>query len=259
MDRITLTWEAALADPSAAAVLLRRLEEKAEAYIARSRTMRQWLESVPPLTVMGTSPPTTEPEDRSARTPGPGAAPDGAPCGDGSGGGARTRDGRSTRGPRDGTRGRPDEEPSPPAAGDSPPAGPHEGRDRDGSDGGTVPPQRRTAGREEAGPGTADGQYTASAPRTGEDGRGQETAPPGDQQPTLYERVEALLEGFRPGAPQTARGIAQMIGHANLRSLRPILDRMAVRGLLVKTELHPRAVVYHRPETEGSAKEATMF
>ncbi|MEV5199547.1 hypothetical protein [Streptomyces sp. NPDC053720] len=259
MDRITLTWEAALADPSAAAVLLRRLEEEAEAYIARSRTVRQWLESVPPLTVMETSPPTTEPEDLSARTPGPGTAPDGTSCGDGVGGGTRTRGRGTSGGPQDGTRGRPGEEPSPPAAGDTPPSRPYQDRDRDGADAGTVPPQRRAPGHEEAGPGMADGQDTAAAPPTGEGGPGQEEAPPDGQPPTLYERVEALLGGFRPGAPQTARGIAQMIGHANLRSLRPILDRMAVKGLLVKTELHPRAVIYHRPEAAGSAKEATMF
>ncbi|WP_326685216.1 hypothetical protein OHB31_31480 [Streptomyces microflavus] len=63
-----------------------------------------------------------------------------------------------------------------------------------------------------------------------------------------------------PGVPLTVRNVALEIGHANLRSLRPVLDRMTARGLLVKTELHPRAVVYHRPETTGSpTREATMF
>ncbi|MFF2407594.1 hypothetical protein [Streptomyces sp. NPDC058092] len=109
---------------------------------------------------------------------------------------------------------------------------------------GTVPSQRRTAGLEGAGPGPAGGQDAAAATPTGGSGPRQKAAPPGGQQPTLYERVEALLVRFRPGAPQTARGIAQEIGHANLRSLRPVLDRMAVQGVLVKTELHPRRATW---------------
>lgn len=249
MDRISLTWEAALADPPAAAALLRRLEEEAEAYIARSRTLRQWLENVPPLTAMGAFLPTAAPEDHSSQTPEPGPRTGSTSGGGGMGGGPRTREGRTHAGPQGGGPGGPGDAPSSAASGDEPPARPHEGRDggRGDAGAGTVPSQRRAAGREEAGPGPADGRDTA------------QVVPPGGQQPTLYERVEALLVRFRPGAPQTARGIAQEIGHANLRSLRPILDRMAAQGLLVKTELHPRAVVYHRPETEGSAKEATMF
>ncbi|WP_405680480.1 hypothetical protein [Streptomyces sp. NBC_01238] len=171
MDRISLTWEAALADPPAAAALLRRLEEQAEAYITRSRTLRQWLENVPPLTAMGTFLPTSAPEDQSLQTPEPEAGTDGASPKDGTGGGSRTREGRIRTEPDDG------------------------GPDRDEAGAGTVPPQRRTAEREEAGPGPADGQDAAAAPRTGGDGRRKKkAAPPGGQLPTLYERVEAVLD-----------------------------------------------------------------
>lgn len=68
--------------------------------------------------------------------------------------------------------------------------------------------------------------------------------------------MESILTGFRPGAHLTARSVASEIGHDNLRSLRPILDQMTSQGLLVKTELHPRAVVYHRPESTRPPKEA---
>ncbi|WP_335938018.1 hypothetical protein [Streptomyces sp. PTD5-9] len=239
MDRITLTWEDALADPSAAAVLLRKCEEEAEDYIVRSRTVRQWLESVPPLTVMETSASTAGPDAHGLRTPVPETGTDDM---------SSTVEGPRSQG---GARNRCTGEPSSPPSEEEPPSRPHEGR---GCAGGGVPPQREAAEHREAGNGPSNAPGAASAPRTG-----QEPVPPGGQQPTLYERVEVLLQGLPPGAPQTARGIAEMVGHANLRSLRPVLDRMAVRGLLVKTELHPRAVVYHRPEGEGPVKEATMF
>lgn len=247
MDRISLTWEAALADPSAAAALLRRLEEQAEAYIVRSRTLRQWLENVPPFSAMGEFLPTTAPDDgHSSADFGDESASGGQPSPEG--GDDVPGTGAAHAGPRDGGLDSP-EEPTAPTGEHE--AGPGEAADgeQDKTSAGFVPPPRQPAGDREA---------TAKArERTG--GREQETAPTGEQL-TLHERVEAVLERFRPGVPLTVRNIALEIGHSNLRSLRPILDRMTAKGLLMKTELHPRAVVYHRPETAGSPRtEATMF
>ncbi|WP_433405740.1 hypothetical protein [Streptomyces sp. CA-146814] len=247
MDRISLTWEAALADPSVAVALLRRLEEQAETYIARSRTLREWLENVPPFSAMGDFLHTTAPGDgQKSGNPADGNMSDrtSSPA-DGDGG---PEDGPAPAGPQDCGPGDAPGQPTPPAGEHA--AGPEEamGEDKGETSAGFVPPPRRPAGSQDA---TAKHR---------EGGRGRkEAAPPGGEGPTLRERVEAVLETFRPGAPLTVRGVALEIGHANLRSLRPVLDRMAEQGQLVKTELHPRAVVYHRPEPAGSAKEATMF
>ncbi|WP_282689182.1 MULTISPECIES: hypothetical protein [unclassified Streptomyces] len=247
MDRISLTWEAALADPPAAAALLRGLEEQAEAYIVRSRTLRQWLENVPPFSAMGTFLPTTAPDDDTRPSdPHDGTAPDG-----------QSSRARSDERPA----GTPPASAGPEAAGDAsaqstapsggPEAGSSETPDGEGDEesSGFVPPPRAPAGDQDPTP----------PPRRDESSDGRDKEPAAEPL-TLYARVEAVLESFRPGAPLTVRSVAMEIGHQNLRSLRPVLDRMAEQGLLVKTELHPRAVVYHRPESAGTpAREATMF
>ncbi|MEU4027619.1 hypothetical protein [Streptomyces anulatus] len=256
MDRISLTWEAALADPSATAVRLRGLEEQAEAFIVRSRPLRQWLENVPPFSAVGVSHPTTasdddprttdpvDREDPDGQSPAPGG--DEAPC-----------DGAAHAGPRDSSpEDAGDAHAQPTASAGGQEAVPDEGAEgnadgeRDEASEAHVPPPRAPAGDQDA----------TAKPRKGKSGRRQKTAPPAGKQLTLHERVEAVLETFRPGAPLTVRIVALEIGHTNLRSLRPVLDRMAEQGLLVKTELHPRAVVYHVPEAVGSpTREATMF
>ncbi|MGW1225896.1 hypothetical protein [Streptomyces sp. NPDC002530] len=232
MDRITLTWEDALADPSATAMLLRSREEEAEEYIAQSRAMRQWLASVPPLAMpkAGRSPRTAPPEYASDASSHVAEEPL----------------------PQDDVQDDHVGEPPSPGSGDGHQSRPREDGGRNRSAGGSaVPPQREADGNQKAQRGPVEDQDTASTPSTGEGGPAQEA--------TLHERVEELLRGLAPRTPQTARGIAEMIGHTNLRSLRPVLDRMAVQGLLVKTQLHPRAVVYHRPEAGAPEREATMF
>ncbi|MBT2429723.1 hypothetical protein J7F02_30025 [Streptomyces sp. ISL-112] len=247
MDRISLTWDAALADPPAAAALLRGLEEQAEAYIVRSRTLRQWLENVPPFSAMGTFLPTTAPDDDAHPTDADdGTAPDG-----------RSSRARSDEGPAGAPASAGPEDADDTSAQSAAPAGgPEAGSseapdgERDGESTGFVPPPRAPTG----------GQDPTPPPPQEESADGRKKRPTGAEPLTLYERVEAVLESFRPGAPLTVRSVALEIGHQNLRSLRPVLDRMAEQRLLVKTELHPRAVVYHRPESAGSpAREATMF
>ncbi|MFD3739570.1 hypothetical protein [Streptomyces sp. NPDC058629] len=248
MDRISLTWEAALADPPAAAALLRGLEEQAEAYIVRSRTLRQWLENVPPFSAMGTFLPTTAPDDDTHPSdPDDGTASDGAS----SRAGCDEKPADTppaSAGPED--TGDASAQSTTPAGG--PEAGSSEDPDgeRDEESTGFVPPPRAPTG----------GQDPTPPPRRDERADGRKKGPISAEPLTLHERVEAVLESFRPGAPLTVRSVAMEIGHQNLRSLRPVLDRMAEQGLLVKTELHPRAVVYHRPESVGTqAREATMF
>ncbi|WP_435238805.1 hypothetical protein [Streptomyces sp. YPW6] len=248
MDRISLTWEAALADPQAAAALLRGLEEQAEAYIVRSRTLRQWLENVPPFSAMGTFLPTTAPDDDTHPSdPEDGIDPDSAsPRAHGDETSAHTPS--ASTGPED--AGDASARSATPA--DGPQA--HSNEDpvgaRDEESTGFVPPPRAPTG----------GQDPAPPPRRDKSADGRKKRPHSAEPLTLYGRVEAVLETFRLGAPLTVRSVAMEIGHQNLRSLRPILDRMAEQGLLVKTELHPRAVVYHRPEATGSpTREATMF
>ncbi|MEU2892979.1 hypothetical protein EQK42_27110 [Streptomyces albidoflavus] len=252
MDRISLTWGAALADPSATAVQLRGLEEQAEAFIVRSRTLRQWLENVPPFSAVGISHPTAASDDDPCTTDrADGEDPDGqspAP-----GGGEAPSHGAAHAGPRDNSpedAGDAHAQPTAPTGGqEAVPDGDADG-ERDEASEAHVPPPRAPAGDQDA----------TAKPRKAKSGRQQKTAPPTGEQLTLHQRVEAVLERFRPGAPLTVRNVALMIGHTNLRSLRPVLDRMTEQGLLVKTELHPRAVVYHRPEAVGSpTREATMF
>ncbi|MER7673147.1 hypothetical protein ABTY61_32460 [Kitasatospora sp. NPDC096128] len=219
MDRITLTWRDVLADPAAAAALLKRYEEKAEEYIADSRTLRLWLESVPPLTCLDDSGATGPARDRTARAARPEERPDPDP-----GSGAQTPGPDPDAAPGGRARGT-GADPAPPGRGGTDGTGEADGIHR-APDGTTwiVPPQRGPAAQAPPGPRAA-----ASTGRA-----------------TLAERVTRALERVPHGRRLTVRHIAREIGHKNVRSLRSALDRMADQGLLVKTELHPRAVVYHR-------------
>ncbi|MER6401749.1 hypothetical protein ABT263_37805 [Kitasatospora sp. NPDC001603] len=224
MDRITLTWRDVLADPAAAAVLLKRYEEKAEEYIADSRTLRLWLESVPPLTGLDDPGVTGPVRDRTARA----ARPDERPAPD----------------PGSGTQA-----PGPDLGASAAPGG----RAR-GTGAGPVPAPRGNCSITD-GTGDADGIHRAPdgstwivPPQRGPAAQ----APPGQQavantgRATLAERVTRALARVPHRRSLTVRHLALEIGHKNVRSLRSALDRMAGQGLLVKTELHPRAVVYHR-------------
>ncbi|MEV8327097.1 hypothetical protein [Kitasatospora sp. NPDC056731] len=218
MDGITLTWEAALTDPAAAVALLREFEEQAEQYIVRSRTLRTWLENVPPLTGLDAPGDAGPAQDTAPGAAGPDTreGPEPRPRGDGPAGGSRDApapDAGQLSGT--GARGTDRSAPAARAGATGDPDGIHRAPD------GTtwiVPPQRRPTP-----PATAGGVG-----------------------PVLAERVARALERIPHGRSLTAGHVAREIGHANVRSVRPVLDRMAAQGLLVKTELHPRAVVYHR-------------
>lgn len=245
MDRISLTWDAALADPPTTVAHLKGHEVEIEAYLVRLRTLRQWLENVPPFSAMGTYLPTIASDD----DPGDGdTAEEQSPRPDDN---KMQRDGAASAGPQDN---RPADAGEAPAQPTTTPAeavpGEEADMERDKASEASVPPPRAPAGN----------QGATAKPHKGQSGRQQRTTPPAGEQLTLHQRVEAALERFRPGAPLTVRNVAVEIGHSNVRSLRPVLDRIAEQGLLVKTELHPRAVVYHRPEAAGSpTREATMF